>query len=136
MLDVSPAQVRALFSRRGEATFARAVIDRFRRQALGLDHRHADVWYPELYAVFGASHQKIPAKMDFSRIERRWLREVAKEVTWIRMARQGVGPMSAHRTLTVLCHFERWAGRRLDRGPAGIDAICSTTTSSTSAAFS
>lgn len=121
VLDVTPARVRALFGRRGEVSFARTVIERFRRRALGEDDRHADVWHRELYAAFGADHQKIPAKMDFSRIEHRWLREVAKEVTWIRIARQGVGPMSAHRTLTVLCHFERWAGARLDRGPAGID---------------
>ena len=109
VLEVSPAHVRALFSRRGEATFARSVIERFRRHALGEDDRHADVWHAELYAPFGG-HQKIPARMDFTKIERRWLREVAKEVSWIRMARQGVGPMSAHRTLTLLCYFERWAG--------------------------
>ncbi|MEJ7787953.1 MAG: site-specific integrase, partial [Solirubrobacteraceae bacterium] len=121
VLEVSPAKVRALFGRRGEASFARSVVERFRRRALGEDDRHADVWHAELYAAFGAGHQKIPARMDFTRIERRWLREVAKQVSWIRMARQAVGPMSAHRTLTLLCHFERWAGTRLDRGPGAID---------------
>jgi len=121
VLDVSSADVRRLFGRRGEATFARTVVERFRRAALGLDDRHADVWHAELYAAFGAGHQKVPAKMDFTAISRRWLRQVAKEVTWIRMSRQGVGPMSAHRTLTLLGHFERWAGERLDRGPAAID---------------
>ncbi len=39
----------------------------------------------------------------------------------MRMARQGVGPMSAHRTLTHMAHFERWAGQRLDPGPEAID---------------
>jgi hypothetical protein len=121
VLDVSAAEVRSLFGRRGEIGFARRVVDRFRRRALGLDGRHADVWHRELYAAFGAGHQKTPAKMDFTAIERPWLREVAKQVTWIRMARQGVGPTSAHRTLTLLAHFERWAGARLDRGPAAID---------------
>jgi integrase len=121
VLDISAAQVRELFGRRGEVSFARRVIDRARRQALGLDDRHADVWHPELYGAFGTDHQKMPAKMDFTSIARRWLREVAKEVTWIRMARQGVGPMSAHRTLTNLGSFERWAGARLDAGPAAID---------------
>jgi integrase len=121
VLDISPAQVRALFGRRGEVSFARRVVDRVRRQVLGLDDRHADVWHRELYAAFGAEHQKVPARMDFTAIGRPWLREVAKEVTWIRMARQGVGPMSAHRTLTLLAHFERWAGARLDQGPAAID---------------
>lgn len=121
VLDISAAQVRELFGRRGEVSFARRVIDRARRQALGLDDRHADVWHPDVYGVFGADHQKMPAKMDFTLIARLWLREVAKEVTWIRMARQGVGPMSAHRTLTNLAAFERWAGARLDRGPMAID---------------
>ena len=37
----------------------------------------------------------------------------------MRMARQGVGPTSAHRTLMHMAHFERWAGERLDRGPGG-----------------
>lgn len=121
MLDIEPKQVRALFGRRGEVSFARRVLDRLRRQLLGLDDRHADIWHPELYGAFGADHQKVPAKMDFTTITRPWLREVAKQVTWIRMARQGVGPMSAHRTLTQLGHFERWAAARLDQGPSGID---------------
>lgn len=59
--------------------------------------------------------------MDFTAIERRWLREIVKEVSWVRMARQGVGPTSAHRTLVHTAHFERWAGERLDRGPEAID---------------
>ena len=42
-------------------------------------------------------------------------------VPWVRMARQGVGLLSAHRTLTHMAHFERWAGQRLDRGPEAID---------------
>ena len=70
---------------------------------------------------FGVGHRKIPVRMDFTAIERRWLREIVKEVTWVRMARQGVGPTSAHRTLVHMAHFERWAGERLDRGPEAID---------------
>lgn len=62
VLDISAAQVRELFGRRGEVSFARRVIDRARRQALGLDDRHADVWHPDLYGVFGTDHQKMPAK--------------------------------------------------------------------------
>lgn len=58
--------------------------------------------------------------MDFTLIERRWLREVVKEVTWVRMARQGVGPTS-YRTLMHVAHFERWAEQRLDPGPEAID---------------
>ena len=68
-----------------------------------------------------AAHRKMPVRMDFTQVERSWLREIVKEVTWVRMARQGVGPTSAHRTLTHMAHFERWAGERLDRGPEAID---------------
>ena len=84
---------------RGEVSFIRRVVDRLRRAALGIDDRRADVWEREVYQHFGAAHRKIPVRMDFTAIERRWLREVVKEVAWVRMARQGVGPMSAHRTL-------------------------------------
>ena len=97
----------------------RRVVDRFRRAELGLDDRRADVWEREVYEQFGASHRRIPVRMDFTAIERPWLREVVKEVTWVRMARQGVGPTSAYRTLMHVAHFERWAGQRLDRGAGG-----------------
>ena len=121
VLDLNAARIRAEFSNRGEVPFMRRVVDRFRRAELGLDDRHADVWMREVYEQFGASHRRIPVRMDFTLIERRWLREVVKEVTWVRMARQGVGPTSAYRTLMHVAHFERWAGQRLDRGPEAID---------------
>ena len=99
----------------------RRVVDRFRRAELGLDDRHADVWMREVYEQFSAGHRRIPVRMDFTLIERGWLREVVKEVSWVRMARQGVGPTSAYRTLMHVAHFERWAGQRLDPGPEAID---------------
>ena len=116
MLELDPDAIRAQFGNRGEASFVRRVVDRFRRAALGVDDRHADVWEREVYEQFGAGHRKIPVRMDFTQIERSWLREVVKEVTWVRMARQGVGPTSAHRTLMHVAHFERWAGSGLTRG--------------------
>ena len=121
LLELDPSQIRATFGARGEASFVRRVVDRFRRSALGLDDRHADVWEREVYEHFGAAHRRVPVRMDFTAIEHRWLREIVKEVTWVRMARQGVGPISAHRTLVHMAHFERWAGKRLDRGPTAID---------------
>jgi len=121
VLEVDPARIRAQFGNRGEVVFVRRVVDQFRRAALGLDDRRADVWEREVYQQFGASHRRIPVRMDFTAIERRWLREIVKEVSWVRMARQGVGPTSAHRTLVHTAHFERWAGERLDRGPEAID---------------
>jgi integrase len=121
VLDLDTGRIRAQFGAHGEASFVRRVVDRFRRRELGLDDRHADVWMREVYESFGAAHRRIPERMDFTAIARPWLREVVKEVTWVRMARQGVGPISAHRTLVHLTHFERWAGARLDRGPAAID---------------
>lgn len=121
VIDLDPTRIRAAFHNRGEASFVRRVVDRFRRVALGLDDRHADMWEREVYEQFGAAHRRIPMRMDFSAIERRWLREIIKEVTWVRMARQGVGPISAHRTLVHTMHFERWAGERLDPGPEAID---------------
>ena len=72
---------------------------------MGIDDRHADVWERDLYQQFGAGHRRSPVRMDFTSIERPWLREVVKEVVWVRMARQGVGPASriphtgAHRPL-------------------------------------
>jgi len=121
VLDLNAARIRAEFCNRGELPFIRRVVDRFRRAELGLDDRHADVWMREVYEQFGASHRRIPVQMDFTLIERGWLREVVKEVTWVRMARQGVGPTSAYRTLMHVAHFERWAGQRLDPGPEAID---------------
>lgn len=121
VLELSPPEIRAAFGNRGESVFVRRVVDRFRRHALGLDDRHADVWEREVYEQFGLAHRKIPVRMDFTAIERLWLREIVKEVTWVRMSRQGVGPTSAHRTLTHMAHFERWAGERLDAGPEAID---------------
>jgi integrase len=121
VLELDPARIRAQFGNRGEVSFIRRVVDRFRRAALGVDDRHADVWEREVYEQFGAAHRKVPVRMDFTAIERRWLREVVKEVTWVRMSRQGVGPTSAHRTLVHMAHFERWAGERLDAGPVAID---------------
>ena len=121
VLELDPERIRAQFANRGEVSFIRRVVGRFRRAALGLDDRHADVWEREVYEHFGTAHRKIPVQMDFSAIERRWLREVVKEVAWVRMARQGVGPTSAHRMLVHTAHFERWAGERLDRGPEAID---------------
>ena len=121
VLDLNAARIRAEFGNRGEVSFMRRVVDRFRRAELGLDDRHADVWMREVYEQFGASHRTIPVQMDFTVIERPWLREIVKEVTWVRMARQGVGPTSAYRTLMHVAHFERWAGQRLDRGPEAID---------------
>jgi integrase len=121
VLELDRRQLRAAFHAQGAAPFVRRVVDRFRRAALCLDDRHADVWEREVYEQFGATHRKIPVRMDFTQVERRWLREVVKEVTWVRMARQGVGPTSAHRTLTHMAHFERWAGERLDLGPEAID---------------
>jgi len=121
VLELSPPEIRTAFGNRGEVVFVRRVVDRFRRRALGLDDRHADVWEREVYEQFGAAHRKIPVRMDFTQVERRWLREIVKEVTWVRMSRQGVGPTSAHRTLTHMAHFERWAGERLEAGPGAID---------------
>lgn len=121
LLDLDQGQIRAAFGARGEASFVRRVVDRFRRAALGLDDRHADVWEREVYEHFGAAHRRLPVRMDFTAIERRWLREIVKQVTWVRMARQGVGPTSAGRTLVHMAHFERWAGERLDGGPQAID---------------
>jgi hypothetical protein len=124
VLALDPVRIREQFGNRGEVPFIRRVVDRFRRAALGVDDRRADVWEREVYQHFGAAHRKIPVRMDFTAIERRWLREVVKEVAWARMARmarQGVGPTSAHRTLVHTAHFERWAGERLDRGPEAID---------------
>ena len=121
LLEVDPARIREQFGNRGEVSFIRRVVDQFRRAALGLDDRRADVWEREVYRQFGVGHRKIPVRMDFTAIERRWLREIVKEVSWVRMARQGVGPTSAHRTLVHMAHFERWAGERLDRGPEAID---------------
>lgn len=121
VLELDPMRIRVDFGNRGEVAFIRRVVDRFRRAALGIDDRRADVWEREVYEHFGAAHRKIPVRMDFTAIERRWLREVVKEVAWVRMARQGVGPTSAHRTLIHTAHFERWAGERLDRGPEAID---------------
>ena len=121
VLELDRRQIRAAFHAQGAAPFVRRVVDRFRRAALGLDDRHADVWEREVYEQFETPHRKMPVRMDFTAIERRWLREIVKEVTWVRMARQGVGPTSAHRTLTHMAHFERWAGERLDRGPEAID---------------
>lgn len=121
VLDLDATRIRAQFGNRGEVSFIRRVVDRFRRATLGVDDRHADVWEREVYEHFGAAHRKVPVRMDFTAIERRWLREVVKEVTWVRMARQGVGPTSAHRTLVHVGHFERWAGHRLDAGPEAID---------------
>jgi integrase len=121
VLDLNAAQIRAQFSNRGEVPFMRRVVDRFRRAELGVDDRHADVWMREVYEQFGVSHRRIAVQMDFTLIERRWLREVVKEVTWVRMARQGVGPTSAYRTLVHTSHFERWAGERLDAGPEAVD---------------
>jgi hypothetical protein len=121
VLELDPARIRAQFGARGEVSFIRRVVDRFRRAELGLDDRHADVWEREVYEHFGAGHRKIPVRMDFTAIERHWLREIVKEVSWVRMARQGVGPTSAHRTLVHVAHFERWAGERLGGGPEAID---------------
>lgn len=121
VLELDRARIREQFSNRGEVSFVRRVVDRCRRAALGLDDRSADVWEREVYERFGVAHRKIPVRMDFTAIERRWLREVVKEVCWVRMARQGVGPTSAHRTLVHTAHFERWAGERLDPGPGAID---------------
>jgi integrase len=121
VLELDPRRIRAEFGNRGEVSFIRRMVDRFRRAALGLDDRHADVWEREVYEQFAAGHRRIPERMDFTWIERRWLREVVKEVVWVRMARQGVGPTSAYRTLVHTAHFERWAGGRLDRGPEAID---------------
>ncbi len=121
ILELDPTAIRELFGNRGEVSFVRRVVDRFRRAELGLDDRHADVWEREVYEQFGAEHRKIPVRMDFTKIERRWLREIVKEVCWVRMARQGVGPNSAHRTLVHTAHFERWAAERLDPGPEAID---------------
>jgi integrase len=121
VLELDPRMIRAQFGNRGEASFVRRVVDRFRRAAAGVDDRHADVWEREVYAQFGAGHRRIPVRMDFTLLERPWLREVVKEVTWVRMARQGVGPTSAYRTLMHVAHFERWAGQRLDPGPEAID---------------
>jgi hypothetical protein len=121
VLELDRVRIREQFGSRGEVSFIRRVVDRLRRAALGIDDRRADVWEREVYEHFGAAHRKIPVRMDFTAIERRWLREVVKEVAWVRMARQGVGPMSAHRTLVHTAHFERWAGERLDRGPEAID---------------
>ena len=121
VLDLDAAGIRTQFGNRGEVSFIRRVVDRFRRHALGLDDRHADVWEREVYEQFAPAHRKMPVRMDFTQVERCWLREIVKEVTWVRMARQGVGPTSAHRTLTHMAHFERWAGERLDRGPEAID---------------
>ncbi|MGZ4238252.1 MAG: tyrosine-type recombinase/integrase [Solirubrobacteraceae bacterium] len=121
VLDLDAARIRAEFGNRGEVSFMRRVVDRFRRAELGLDDRHADVWEREVYEQFGAGHRRVPVRMDFTLIERPWLREVVKEVTWVRMARQGVGPTSAYRTLMHVAHFERWAGLRLDPGPEAID---------------
>jgi integrase len=121
VLDLDAEVIRAQFNRQGEAPFLRRVVDRFRRGELGLDDRHADVWMREVYENFGAAYREIPERMDFTAIQRRWLREIVKEVTWVRMARQGVGPTHAHRTLVHMTHFERWAGARLDAGPDAID---------------
>jgi integrase len=88
---------------------------------LGLDDRDTDVWEREVYEHFGAAHRRLPVRMDFTAIERDWLREIVKQVTWVRMARQGVGPTSAHRTLVHMAHFECWAAERLDGGPQAID---------------
>ena len=121
VLELDPTQIREQFGNRGEVSFVRRVVDRFRREVLGLDDRHADVWEREVYEQFGGEHRKIPVRMDFTEIEQPWLREIVKEVSWVRMARQGVGPTAAHRTLTHTAHFERWAGERLDPGPEAID---------------
>jgi len=121
VLDLDRRELRTAFHAQGAAPFVRRVVDRFRRAALGLDDRHADVWEREVYEHFEAPHRRMPVRMDFTQIERPWLREIVKKVTWVRMARQGVGPNSAHRTLTHMAHFERWAGERLDRGPEAID---------------
>jgi integrase len=121
VIELDRRHIRTAFHAQGAAPFVRRVIDRHRRAALGLDGRDADVWEREVYEQFGATHRKIPVRMDFTQVERQWLREIVKEVTWVRMARQGVGPTSAHRTLTHMAHFERWAGERLDRGPEAID---------------
>ena len=121
VLELDRRQIRTAFHAQGAAPFVRRVIDRFRRGALGLDDRRADVWEREVYEQFGTAHRRMPVRMDFTAIQRPWLRGIVKEVTWVRMARQGVGPTSAHRTLTHTAHFERWAGERLDRGPEAID---------------
>ncbi len=121
VLELDPRTIRAQFANRGEVSFVRRVVDRVRRAAMGIDDRHADVWERDLYQQFGAGHRRSPVRMDFTSIERPWLREVVKEVVWVRMARQGVGPTSAYRTLVHTAHFERWAGERLDRGPEAID---------------
>jgi integrase len=121
VLDLDAAQIRGAFGARGEAPFVRRMVDRFRRATLGLNDRQADVWEREVYEHFGAAHRKIPVRMDFTAIQRGWLREIVKEVSWVRMARQGVGPTSAHRTLVHVAHFESWAGERLDGGPPAID---------------
>ena len=121
VLELDPRMIRTGFGNRGEVSFVRRVVDRFRRAAMGVDDRHADVWERDLYQQFGAGHRRTPVRMDFTWIERPWLREIVKEVVWVRMARQGVGPTSAYRTLVHTAHFERWAGERLDRGPEAID---------------
>lgn len=43
LLELDPTRMRATFGARGEASFVRRVVDRFRRGTLGLDDRHADV---------------------------------------------------------------------------------------------
>jgi integrase len=121
VLEIDPGLVRELFGRRGEVSFVRRTVERFRRETLGENDRHADVWFPELYEGFALNYRKRPARMDFIQIQRRWLREIVKRVTWARMAHQGVGPVSAYRTVGLVAYFERWAGDRLDRGPTAID---------------
>ena len=70
VLELDPARIRTQFGNRGEVSFVRRVVDRFRRAALGLDDRHADVWEREVYEQFGAAHRKIPVRMDFTQVER------------------------------------------------------------------
>ena len=70
VLELDAARIREQFGNRGEVSFIRRVVDRFRRAELGLDDRHADVWVREVYEQFGAAHRRIPVRMDFTSIER------------------------------------------------------------------
>jgi DNA-binding NtrC family response regulator len=74
---------------------AHLVLADLNGQTLGLldavRDRHADVWEREVYVQFAPAHRKMPVRMDFTQVQRWWLREIVKEVTWVRMARQGWG---------------------------------------------
>jgi integrase len=80
VLELDPVRIRAQFGNRGEVSFIRRVVDRFRRAALGVDDRRADVWEREVYEHFGAVHRKIPVRMDFTAIDRRLLEDYLAHV--------------------------------------------------------